>query len=116
MYRGAKAIGAVCSERVGTYLLIESPGAFVLSINTDCIHCYWQCSLGALVSSVTMAELVYGARLPEDNPSVISAVRAFLARILISFLRFADALVVTPVTKDIAIKALVIDSLKIVSW
>jgi hypothetical protein len=30
-----------------------------------------------------MVELVYGARLREDNPSVMSAVRAFLARILI---------------------------------
>jgi hypothetical protein len=30
-----------------------------------------------------MAELVYGARLREDNPSVMSAERAFLARILI---------------------------------
>lgn len=30
-----------------------------------------------------MAELVYGARLREDNPSVMSAARAFLARILI---------------------------------
>ena len=28
-----------------------------------------------------MAELVYSARLREDNPSVMSAVRAFLARI-----------------------------------
>jgi predicted nucleic acid-binding protein len=35
------------------------------------------------ISSVTMAELVYGARLREDNPSVMSAVRVFLARILI---------------------------------
>ena len=28
------------------------------------------------ISIVTMAELVYGARLREDNPSVMSAVRA----------------------------------------
>ena len=35
------------------------------------------------ISSITMAELVYGARLREENPSVMSAVRAFLARILL---------------------------------
>jgi tRNA(fMet)-specific endonuclease VapC len=33
------------------------------------------------ISSVTMAELLYGARLREDNPSVMAAVRAFLARV-----------------------------------
>jgi len=33
------------------------------------------------ISSITMAELIYGARLREDNPSVMGAVRAFLARI-----------------------------------
>ena len=38
---------------------------------------------GISISSVSMAELLYGARLREDNPSVMSAVRAFLARILI---------------------------------
>jgi hypothetical protein len=30
-----------------------------------------------------MAELLYGARLREDNPSVMAAVRAFLTRILV---------------------------------
>jgi tRNA(fMet)-specific endonuclease VapC len=98
------------------------------------------------ISSVTMAELVYGARLREDNPSVMSAVRAFLARILIHpwdeaaaeahaqirilakrlgrsagafdimIAAHADALGVTLVTKDAAIKNLAIDGLKIVSW
>ena len=33
------------------------------------------------ISSITMAELLYGARLREDNPSVMAAVRAFLTRI-----------------------------------
>ena len=33
------------------------------------------------ISTVTMAELLYGARLREDNPSIMAAVRAFLARI-----------------------------------
>jgi predicted nucleic acid-binding protein len=33
------------------------------------------------ISSITMAELLYGARLREDNPSIMAAVRAFLARI-----------------------------------
>jgi hypothetical protein len=32
------------------------------------------------ISSVTRAELVYGARLRKDNPCVMSALRAFLAR------------------------------------
>ena len=33
------------------------------------------------ISSITMAELLYGARLREDNPSFMGAVRAFLTRI-----------------------------------
>jgi tRNA(fMet)-specific endonuclease VapC len=33
------------------------------------------------ISCVTMAELLYGARLREDTPSVMAAVRAFLTRI-----------------------------------
>jgi tRNA(fMet)-specific endonuclease VapC len=33
------------------------------------------------IPSVTMAELLYGARLREDNPSIMTAARAFLARI-----------------------------------
>lgn len=98
------------------------------------------------ISSVTMAELVYGARLREDNPSLMSAVRAFLARIVVhpwdqaaaeSHARIrilakrrgrsagvfdlmiaahADALGATLVTKDAAIKTLAIEGLEIVSW
>jgi tRNA(fMet)-specific endonuclease VapC len=98
------------------------------------------------ISSVTVAELVYGARLREDNPSVMSAVRAFLARILvrpwdaaaaeaharirvlakrqgrsagafdIMIAAHADALGATLVTNDVAIKNLAVDGLKIVSW
>jgi tRNA(fMet)-specific endonuclease VapC len=98
------------------------------------------------ISSVTMAELLYGARLREENPSVMSAVRAFLARILIHawdeaaaeaharirilakrqgrsagvfdimIAAHADALGATLVTNDAAIKNLAIDGLKIVSW
>jgi tRNA(fMet)-specific endonuclease VapC len=97
------------------------------------------------ISSVTMAELLYGARLREENPSVMSAVRAFLARILIHawdeaaaeaharirilakrqgrsagvfdimIAAHADALGATLVTNDAAIKNLAIDGLKIVS-
>ena len=93
-----------------------------------------------------MAELLYGARLREDNPSVMSAVRAFLARILIhawddaaaealARLRIhakrqgrsagifdimiaahADALGATLVTNNAAIKNLAVDGLKIISW
>src|SRR5689334_9182993 len=33
------------------------------------------------ISSVTMAELLYGARLRDDKPSVMAAVRTFLTRI-----------------------------------
>jgi len=98
------------------------------------------------ISSVTMAELVYGARLREDNPSVMSAIRGFLARISIHrwneeaaeaharirvlakrlgrsagvfdlmIAAHADALGMTLVTRDVAIKNLAIESLKIVSW
>ena len=92
-----------------------------------------------------MAELLYGARLREDNPSVTSAVRAFLARILIHawdeaaaeaaririlakrqgrsagmfdimIAAHADALGATLVTNDAAIKNLAIEGLRIVSW
>ena len=98
------------------------------------------------ISSVTMAELLYGARLREENPSVMSAVRAFLARILIHacdeaaaeaharirifakregrsagvfdimIAAHADALGATLVTNDAAIRNFSIDGLKIVSW
>jgi tRNA(fMet)-specific endonuclease VapC len=93
-----------------------------------------------------MAEVLYGARLRQDTPSVMSAVRAFLARILIypwdeaaaeaharirvlarrrgrsagafdiMIAAHADALGLTLVTHDTAIKSLAIDGLKIVSW
>ena len=87
------------------------------------------------ISSITMAELLYGARLREDNPSVMGAVRAFLARISvhpwdedaaeaharagafdIMIAAHAEALGVTLVTSDAAVKNLKIDGLKIVSW
>ena len=98
------------------------------------------------ISSVTMAELLYGARLRDDNPAVMTAVRAFLARISIhawdqeaaeahsriraDAKRFgrgagafdimiaahAGALGATLVTSDLAIKNLNIDGLAIVSW
>jgi predicted nucleic acid-binding protein len=38
-------------------------------------------SAKSLSISSTMAELLYGARLREDNTSIMAAVRAFLARI-----------------------------------
>ena len=98
------------------------------------------------ISSVTMAELLYGARLREDNPSVMAAVRAFLAQITVHpwdkeaaevhaqirtavkrlgrsagafdvmIAAHAEALGVTLVTSDRAVKNLKIDGLKIVSW
>jgi tRNA(fMet)-specific endonuclease VapC len=98
------------------------------------------------ISSITMAELLYGARLREDNPSVMAAVRAFIARISvhpwdeeaaeaharirvgaerlgrsagafdIMIAAHAEALGVTLVTSDAAVKNLKIDGLKIVSW
>jgi tRNA(fMet)-specific endonuclease VapC len=98
------------------------------------------------ISIVTMAELVYGARLRQDNPFVMSAVRTFLARILvhpwdeaaaeaharirilakrlgrragafdIMIAAHADALGATLVTNDAAIKNLAIEGLRIVSW
>jgi tRNA(fMet)-specific endonuclease VapC len=98
------------------------------------------------ISSITMAELLYGARLREDNPSVMAAVRAFLARILvhpwderaaevharirvgakrldrsagafdIMIAAHAEALGMRLVTSDAAVKNLKIDGLKIVRW
>ena len=93
-----------------------------------------------------MAELLYGARLREDNPFVMAAVRAFLARVVvhpwddacaeaharirvtakrrgrgagvfdIMIAAHAEALGMTLVTSDAAIKNLNIHGLKIVSW
>ena len=98
------------------------------------------------ISSITMAELLYGARLREDNPSIMAAVRAFLARISvhpwdeaaaeaharirvcakrlgrsagafdIMIAAHAEALGATLVTSDVAVKNLKIEGLKIVSW
>ena len=96
------------------------------------------------ISSITMAELLYGARLREDNPSIMAAVRAFLARISVHpwdeaaaeaharirvcasrlgrsagpfdvmIAAHAEALGVTLVTSDAAVKNLKIE--KIVGW
>jgi tRNA(fMet)-specific endonuclease VapC len=98
------------------------------------------------ISSITMAELLYGARLREDNPSIMAAVRAFLARIAVHpwdeaaaeaharirvcakrlgrsagafdvmIAAHAEALGATLVTSDVAVKNLKIEGLKIVSW
>jgi tRNA(fMet)-specific endonuclease VapC len=98
------------------------------------------------ISSVTMAELVYGARLNEAHPSVMAAVRAFLARVevhpwdadaaeaharirvtakrrgrsagVLDMMIVAHALArgATLVTRDSAIKKLAIDELTIVGW
>jgi tRNA(fMet)-specific endonuclease VapC len=98
------------------------------------------------ISSVTMAELLYGARLREDNPSVMAAVCAFLARkkvhpwdkeaaeaharirtaakrlgqsagaFDVMIAAHAEALGMTLVTSDAAVKNLNIDSLNIVRW
>ena len=98
------------------------------------------------ISSITMAELLYGARLREDNTSIMAAVRAFLARISvhpwdeaaaeaharirvwakrlgrsagvfdIMIAAHAEAIGATLVTSDVAVKNLKIEGLKIVSW
>jgi tRNA(fMet)-specific endonuclease VapC len=98
------------------------------------------------ISSITMAELLYGARLREDNPSITAAVRAFLARISVHpwdeaaaeaharirvcakrigrsagafdlmIAAHAEALGATLVTNDVAVKNLKIEGLKIVNW
>jgi tRNA(fMet)-specific endonuclease VapC len=98
------------------------------------------------ISSVTMAELLYGARLRQDNPSIMAAVRAFLARISVHpwdeaaaeaharirvgarrlgrsagafdvmIAAHAEALGATLVTDDVAVRNLKIEGLRIVSW
>ena len=98
------------------------------------------------ISSLTMAELLYGARLREDKPSVMAAVRAFLSRVAvhpwdeaaaeaharirvtakrlgrsagvfdIMIAAHAEALGATLVTSDVAIKNLKIGGLRIVGW
>jgi tRNA(fMet)-specific endonuclease VapC len=97
------------------------------------------------ISSVTMAGLLYGARLRDESPSIMAAVRVFLARISVHpwdeaaaeahagiragakrlgrsagafdlmIAAHAEALGATLVTSDAAIKNLKIDGLKIVS-
>ena len=98
------------------------------------------------ISSITMAELLYGARLREENPSIMAAVRAFLARISvhpwdgqaaevhaqirvtakrmgrsagafdIMIAAHAKSLGLTLVTNDAAIRNLKIEVLKVVTW
>jgi tRNA(fMet)-specific endonuclease VapC len=98
------------------------------------------------ISSITMAELVYGARLRDDIPAIMAAVRAFLERIAVQpweakaaethaqiraqskrlgrsagafdimIAAHAAALGMTLVTSDAAIKGLKIDGLSIASW
>ena len=98
------------------------------------------------VSSITMAELLYGARLREDSPAIMAAVRAFLMRVSvhpwdeaaaeahariranskrlgrnagafdIMIAAHAEALGAVLVTRDSAIRNLKIEGLKIVSW
>jgi tRNA(fMet)-specific endonuclease VapC len=98
------------------------------------------------ISSVTMAELLYGARLRADKLSLMAAARSFLARIAvhpwneeaaeaharirvaakrlgrsagafdIMIAAHAEAVGATLVTSDVAIKNLKIDGLGIVSW
>jgi tRNA(fMet)-specific endonuclease VapC len=98
------------------------------------------------ISTITMAELLYGARLREDLPALMAAVRGFLERITIQpwdpkaaeahaqirmqarrfgrsagafdimIAAHAEALGMTLVTRDQAIKNLKVEGLSIVSW
>ena len=98
------------------------------------------------ISTVTMAELIYGARLRPDAPAIMAAVRAFLARVTvhpwdadaaefhaairaaakaqgrsagtfdIMIAAHARALGVTLVTSDKAIGNLAVEGLEVVSW
>jgi len=98
------------------------------------------------ISTITMAELLYGARLREDSASIMTALRAFLMRISVHpwdeaaaeahariragakrlgrsagafdlmIAAHAEALRMTLVTSDMAVKNLKIEGLKIVSW
>lgn len=98
------------------------------------------------ISTVTMAELIYGARLRPETPAIMAAVRAFLARVTvhpwdadaaefhaairatakaqgssagafdIMIAAHARVLGATLVTSDKAIGNLQVDGLKVVSW
>ena len=98
------------------------------------------------ISSITMAELLYGARLREDHPAIMAAVRGFLTKVSVEpwdeeaaeaharvrehskrrgrsagvfdimIAAHAESLGMTLVTRDAAIKNLQIDGLTIVSW
>ena len=98
------------------------------------------------ISAVTQSELLYGARLRADKPALMSAVRAFLARVTvhpwdddaaeqhalirasakaqgrsagvfdIMIAAHARALGTTLVTSDAAIGNLAVDGLQVVDW
>ena len=98
------------------------------------------------ISTLTMAELIYGARLRPETPAIMAAVRAFLARVtvhpwdtdaaefyatlranaksqgrsagtfVIMFAAHARALGATLVTSDKAIGNLRVEGLKVMSW
>ena len=98
------------------------------------------------ISTVTQSELLYGARLRADNPALMTAVRAFLARVTvhpwdddaaeqhaliratakaqgrsagvfdIMIAAHARALGATLVTSDAAIAKLGVDGLQVVNW
>jgi hypothetical protein len=84
---------------------------------------------------LAVAELLYDARLREDNSSVMAAVRAFLTRISVhawdeeaaeaharirvnasAIAAHAKALGATLVTSYVAVRNLKIDGLRVVSW
>ena len=98
------------------------------------------------ISTVTQSELLYGARLRDDAPNIMRAVRAFLARVTVEpwdcdaaeqhaliratakaqgrsagvfdimIAAHARALGVTLVTSDAAIGSLGVDGLRVVDW
>ncbi len=98
------------------------------------------------ISTVTQAELLYGARIRPDSPAIMAAARAFLARVIvhpwdvdaaefhaairaaakaqgrsagtfdIMIAAHARALSATLVTSDKAIGSLGVEGLKVVGW
>jgi tRNA(fMet)-specific endonuclease VapC len=132
---------------VADYLLdTDVASRLIRAERTTVTHLRRSSAKSLAISSVTMAELVYGARLRDDHPALMAAVRGFLARVLVAPLdeaaaeaharirehakrrgrsagvfdimiaAHAVALGLTLVTRDSAIKNLKIESLDIVSW
>jgi predicted nucleic acid-binding protein len=99
---------------VGDYLLDTEVASRLMRAERKAVTSLRPSSAKSIsISSITMAELLYGTRLREDAPSVMAAVRASAVVFDIMIAAHAEALSMTLVTSVVAIKNLKIEGLKI---